>query len=157
MKKLQAVAVVLAIGLALTGCVPPRTQEPAGSKTQPPASGSSTAEAPERAAVLAALLPALEAKLGQPAALKPGRVTIENGWAFVDGQTVQPDGNAIDYSKTPYKDAVAAGAFDDGFSALLRLEGGTWKVITFNIGATDVPWVEWPSEFGAPKSILPSQ
>jgi hypothetical protein len=107
--------------------------------------------------VLVALLPAIEAKLGQPAALKPERVTIENGWAFVDGQTVQPDGNAIDYTKTPYKEAVAAGAFDDGFSALLRLEDGTWKVLTFNIGATDVPWAEWPNQFGAPTTILPSQ
>jgi hypothetical protein len=156
-KKLLAVAVVLATCLALAGCLPPRADKPAGSSARPTASDSTAEVSPERTAVLVALLPAIEAKLGQPAALKPGRVTIDNGWAFVDGQTVQPDGNAIDYSKTPYKEAVAAGAFDDGFSALLRLEGGTWKVLTFNIGATDVPWVEWPKEFGAPKTILPSQ
>jgi hypothetical protein len=156
-KKLLATIVLIAACLTLTGCLlPPRTEKPAASNTQTPASGSTTAESPDRAAVLAALLPAIEAKLGQPAALRPERVTIENGWAFVDGQTVQPDGNPIDYSKTPYKEAVAAGAFDDGFSALLRLEGGAWKVLTFNIGATDVPWVEWPNEFGAPKTILPS-
>lgn len=157
MKRLLTTIALATTLLTLTGCLlPPAAEKPGGPGTSPPGSSTSTTtESPERAAVLGALLPPIEAKLGQPTALRPDRVSIEDGWAFVNGQTVQPDGNPIDYSQTPYREAVAAGAFDDGFSALLRLESGTWKVVTFNIGATDVPWVEWPAQYDAPKAILP--
>jgi ABC-type phosphate/phosphonate transport system substrate-binding protein len=156
MKRLSAILAVALTCVALAGCIfGPRAEKNSPPNTSSTASGTTTSESPEQAAVLEALRASIEAKLGQPVVFKVKRITIADNWAFVQGQTVQPNGDAIDYSQTAYKEAVAQGAFDDGFAALLRFEAGAWNVVTFNIGATDVPWVEWPAQYGAPTSVVP--
>ena len=110
MKKLLATVALVAACIALSGCVlGSPAEKPADQRTEPPASGTKTTESSDRAALLVALLTPIEIQLGQQAVLKTDRVTIKDGWAFVDGQVTQRDGNPIDYSKTPYKEAVAAG------------------------------------------------
>jgi hypothetical protein len=149
--------------LALAGCLPGGAVRGKTNPEPPPATatGTKTPDAsadlpPEQTAALEALRLPIEKELGQPVTFKTVRFKISNGWAFVEGQTVKPDGAAIDYAQTPYKEAVAAGAFDDGFAALLHLENGSWKVATYEIGSTDVPWVEWPQTYGAPAVIFPA-
>jgi hypothetical protein len=154
-KKLTVLLLVAMSCLALAGCVfGPRANTTVAPTSQTATSSSADGQT-DSAAVLGALRAPIETKLGQPVKFETDRLTIADGWAFVSGQTLRPDGSTIDYSQTPYKEAVAQGAFDDGFSALLRLENGTWTVVAFSIGATDVPWVDWPKTYGAPASILP--
>jgi hypothetical protein len=78
---------------------------------------------------------------------------VQNGWAFLSGVPRQPGGRPMDYRGTVY--AERGDAFDDNISALLRkTPNGRWRVVTYSIGNTDVPWVDWHREYGAPPSVL---
>jgi hypothetical protein len=110
---------------------------------------------PESKAILNALRVPVEQKLGQKVLFVVDGVTVQDGFAFVAGRPVQPSGADIDYAGTPYAEQVQAGAFDDAIYALVRWTGGSWKVLTYNIGATDVAWSPWAAEYGAPAAIFP--
>jgi hypothetical protein len=110
---------------------------------------------PESKAILDALRVPVEQKLGQKVLFVVDGVTVQDGFAFVAGRPVQPSGADIDYADTPYAEQVQAGAFDDAVYALLRWTGGSWKVLVYNIGATDVAWSPWAAEYGAPAAIFP--
>jgi hypothetical protein len=49
---------------------------------------------------------------------------------------------------------VADGAFEDQVTALLKNDGGGWRVVTWDLGATDVVWEPWPDTYGAPEAIF---
>ena len=80
---------------------------------------------------------------------------VEDDFAFVLSHTIQPSGAPIDYSRTPYLQAVQAGGFSDEAIGLLHWSGGSWKVLTYDVGATDVPWLDWPQDYGAPQAVFP--
>jgi hypothetical protein len=115
-----------------------------------PASGS-----PERKAILDVLRVPVEKELNQAVLFVIETFQVENDFAFVLGQTVQPGGGPIDYSKTPYAADVQAGGFSDEACGLLRWSGGSWKLLTYNVGATDVTWLDWGQEYKAPQAIFP--
>jgi hypothetical protein len=119
-------------------------------KLHSPANGS-----PEFKAILDALRVPVQQKLGQKVLFVVQGITVQDGFAFMGGKPVQPSGAAIDYSHTIYAAAVQAGAFDDAVYALLRWTDGSWKVLAYNIGATDVTWSPWAAEYGAPQAIFP--
>ena len=116
-----------------------------------PASGS-----PERKAILDVLRVPVEKELNQAVVFVIETIKVENDFAFVLGRSVQPNGAAIDYSKTPYLKAVQAGGFSDEAIGLLHWSGGSWKLLTYNVGATDVAWLDWAQTYGAPQAIFPS-
>jgi hypothetical protein len=109
----------------------------------------------ERKAILDALRVPVEKQLSQPVIFVVGRLQVQDGFAFVQGRPVQPNGAAIDYSRTPYAQAQQAGAFSGEVFGLLHWSDGTWRVLTHNLGATDVTWLDWPQEYGAPQAIFP--
>lgn len=82
------------------------------------------------------------------------KLNVEHGFAFVIAQPQRPNGKRVDYSHTKYAEAVKAGAFDDQAIALLKKRGSRWRVLAYNIGATDVVWEGWGKEFGAPSGIF---
>ncbi len=84
-----------------------------------PASGSA-----ERKAILDVLRVPVEKELNQSVLFVIDTFKVENDFAFVLGQTVQPSGAPIDYSKTPYLQDVQAGAFSDEAMGLLHWNGG---------------------------------
>lgn len=108
----------------------------------------------ERKAILDVLREPVEKELKQEVKFKVDSLKVQKGWAFLRGQPQRADGKAINYKITAYKENIEAGVFDDGISALLHKEGKEWKVITYVIGATDVPWVEWDKEYKAPSGIF---
>jgi hypothetical protein len=108
----------------------------------------------ERKAILDSLRPPIEADVGQSVVFKVNRIRVQDGWAFVNAQPLRPSGATVDYSKTRYRAQIEAGAFDDAVSALLHHQNGAWKVVVFDIGATDVVWDPWPAQYGAPKGIF---
>jgi hypothetical protein len=108
----------------------------------------------ERKAILDALRHEVQKELKQSVTFKVDHLSSAKGWAFMTGIPQQKNGKSIDYTKTSYKDAVEAGAFDDGIAALLVKLKGKWTVKVFVIGATDVPWVCWWKEFKAPPEIF---
>jgi hypothetical protein len=109
----------------------------------------------ERKAILDALRLAVTKQLKQPVVFKLDHLKVKSGWAFLLGKPQTPTGEALDYKGTVYQDTIEAGAFDDGICALLHSLKGRWKVVTFVIGATDVPYVEWDKTYGAPRAIFP--
>ena len=100
----------------------------------------------DRKAVLDALRPAVEKKLGPDVEFVVTVMRVENGWAFVIADPQRKGGKAIDGWKIFGED------FDnmDGLrvDAVLKRERGHWRVVDYAIGATDV----WYCEVG-PKSL----
>ena len=108
----------------------------------------------ERKALMDALRSPVEKELLKKVVFKVDHLKVQGDWAFLRGVPQQPDGRAMDYRNTPYEEAIKDGLFDDGISALLRRQGGKWKGKISVIGATDVPWVGWAEEYGAPAAIF---
>ena len=109
----------------------------------------------ERKAILDKARVPVEQRLRQPVVFKIEHFEVEDGWAFVYGIPLKPNGAPVDLSVTPYAAAAKHGAFGDDFNALLRYQNGSWSVMTYNVGATDVPWVNWAETYGAPAAIFP--
>ncbi len=114
-----------------------------------PAPGSA-----ERKAITDALRAPVERELRQKVVFKVDRLKVQGGWAFLSGVPQTPDGGQLDYKATPYRQQVEEGMFDDGVVALLRKQGGRWRVVKYVVGATDVPYVTWDKDYKAPAAIF---
>jgi hypothetical protein len=90
----------------------------------------------ERKAVLNALRPAVERKLGPNVEFVVQAIRVEDGWAFVMADPQRKGGKPIDGQRIFGED------FDnmDGLrvDAVLQRKNGRWKVVDYGIGATDV-------------------
>jgi hypothetical protein len=99
----------------------------------------------ERKAVLDALRPAVEARLGPNIEFVVAHLRIEDGWAFVIVDPQRKGGKPIDGW------AIFGEHFDnmDGLrtEAVLRRTKGRWRVVDWGIGATDV----WYCDVGPKK------
>ena len=107
---------------------------------------SAAAPAPaERKAVLDALRPAVEARLGPNVEFVVAHLRIEDGWAFVIADPQRKGGKPIDGW------AIFGEHFDnmDGLrtEAVLKRTKGRWRVVDWGIGATDV----WYCDVGPKK------
>ena len=124
---------------------------PAQGSTHTPPAGRA-----ERRAILESARRAVQARVGrQPVRFRVDHLRVRSGWAFLLARPQRPDGRALDYRGTPYREALEAGAFDDEATVLLRRERGAWRVADFDLGATDVVWEDWPERHGAPREIFP--
>lgn len=99
----------------------------------------------ERKAVLDALRPAVEARLGPNIEFVVAHLRIEDGWAFVIVDPQRKGGKPIDGW------AIFGEHFDnmDGLrtEAVLRRTKDRWRVVDWGIGATDV----WYCDVGPKK------
>ena len=122
----------------------PKQAEAAGADaTSPPTAGSA-----QRAAILDALRPAVEARLGTNVEFVVGRMEVEQGWALVYADPRRRGGGEIDGR------AIYGDGFDDmdglTVTAILRFQNGRWNLVEHAIGATDV-W--YCGQTGAPESL----
>lgn len=109
-----------------------------------------------RKAILdAARKPVSKALNNKPVLFKVDHLKVQGAWAFVKGVPLQPSGKPMSYKGTQYQPYIDQGIFDDWFCALLQKQNGKWSVRAWSLGATDVPWVDWPERFKAPKSVFP--
>ncbi len=108
----------------------------------------------ERIEIMNALRKPVQELLGQRVIFIIDTLKVGEGWAFINGRPRKPSGEKLDFSKTKYATAIADGVFEDSISALLYDDGDGWKVLSFEIGATDVPWAAWPEEFNAPAELF---
>ncbi len=100
----------------------------------------------ERKAVLDALRPKIEAKLGPNVEFVVAVLRVEKGWAFVIADPQRQGGKPIDGNTIFGQDFENM----DGLrvDAVLRKRNGRWTVADWVIGATDV----WYCDIG-PKSL----
>ena len=108
----------------------------------------------ERRNILDAVRVPVERELGQAVRFRIDRLRVSEGWAFLLATPEDPEGRPLDYRTTPYAEAVREGMFDDGIAALLQSRDGAWAPVVHVIGATDVPWVTWHDDHGAPQVLF---
>lgn len=65
-----------------------------------------------------------------------------------------PDGRALDWSRTSYRNAWQADAMSDLVLVLLVNDGAGWRAIRHVIGPTDVAWYNWVEELGLPEALF---
>jgi hypothetical protein len=144
-------ALLIAVVALAAACSPPAATTT--DTAEPPA-----APAPDATtqALLTALTPVISREVGQEVSLQTTNVNVRDEWAFVQAQPKKPDGSAIDWSTTSLAQRAADGVLDgDGTTyALLKNENGTWTVLEYAIGPTDVAYIEWAGEHGVPPDIL---
>lgn len=109
----------------------------------------------ERKAIMDALRGPVEAELNQNIKFVAKKFTVCHGWAFLEAEPQQPGGHGVDWTITPYRDEVQQGVCGGYVHALLVRDAGHWRVRTKIICASDVPYVDWPKEFGAPAALFP--
>jgi hypothetical protein len=111
-------------------------------------------QTPERKAIADALRVPVEKKLKKSVVFKIDHLKVQDGWAFLRGVPQRPDGKPMDYSDTSYRQQMELGIFDDQISALLKKEDGKWVVVVYDIGATDVVYLDWAEKHKAPPAIF---
>jgi hypothetical protein len=102
---------------------------------------------PLRQAVLDALRPRVERDIGPPVQFMIERINVEGSWAFVSATPQRLNGAPVDWSRTRFARDFAADAMSDSLLALLRNEGGAWRVKEYALGPTDVAWIEWIAKY----------
>jgi hypothetical protein len=115
-----------------------------------PAAGSA-----ERRAIMDAVREPVMKALGQPVVFVASQLNVCGNWAFLAAEPQRPDGGAVDWTIGAYADAVADDMCGGFVHALLIKKGGRWQVREHVICATDVPYVTWPEDFGAPNALFP--
>jgi hypothetical protein len=142
-------AVVSALATALAACTQPTT-------SAPPAPAIATNPDEQTAALATALAATVSAEIGRTVALDVRASRVMNEWAWVIAMPTQPDGAAIDWSRTALASRDENGVLgDNGMTyALLRQDNGAWTVIEHVIGPTDVAWLDWPARHGAPEALF---
>lgn len=108
----------------------------------------------ERKAILKALRVVVQKEIKRQPLFKVDHLKVQDQWAFLRGVPQQPGGKSMDYTGTPYQEAIRLGVFDDWICALLRKQRGKWQVVTYVIGATDVAYEGWDKQYQAPPSIF---
>ncbi len=99
---------------------------------------------PSRAQLLDALRAVIAKDLGQPVKFVVEQMHVQADWAFVVAHPQTHGGARIDFSKTHYAERQREGVLDgDTLYALLERRAGTWTVIAFMIGPTDMGWMDW--------------
>ncbi len=109
----------------------------------------------ERKAIMDALRVPVENKIKKKVIFKVDYLRVQEGWAFLMAVPLQANGKPMDYHGTPYQKEVDADVFGNTVCALLHQQADIWKVIDFDLGATDVPFVDWDKKYKAPASIFP--
>jgi hypothetical protein len=110
---------------------------------------------PERQALMDALRGTVRSELGKPAIFHVRELRVLGDWAFADVSPRNPDGSRLDFNDTPMEDAWRQGFVDDGMYAVLRRQGGRWRVVRHAIGPTDVAWMLWEDQLRAPRALFP--
>jgi hypothetical protein len=110
---------------------------------------------PERQALMDALRETVRSELGKPAIFHVRELRVLGDWAFADVSPLNPDGSRFDFRGTPMEQAWREGFVDHGMYALLRRQGGRWRVVRHAIGPTDVAWMAWEEELRVPRALFP--
>ncbi len=109
---------------------------------------------PERKAIMDALRVPAEKDFRQKVIFNVDKLTVIGDWAYARVSPTLPNGDEINFSRTKYREAVEAGAFDAQGEGLLRRTGDKWKVLEWAFGGTDVASAAWSDKHRMPKSLL---
>jgi hypothetical protein len=134
------VGVLLAAGLAFPGLAQVYT----------PTRGTT-----ERSAILDTVRLRVESEVGKPVEFAVNQFRVLGAWAFVSLSPQRPGGGAIDWSHSRYQPWIDVGAFDAQVTALLRQTPHGWLIYEYDLGATDVVWIDWAERHAVPPELFP--
>ncbi len=109
----------------------------------------------DRMAIMNALRTPIEKELKQKIQFTIKHFKATDSWAFINGEPLTLKLVKPDYAGTRYQKAIEDGIFDNNYQALFRKTAGKWRLITYQIGCTDVCWLGWEKKHKAPKVIFP--
>jgi hypothetical protein len=115
-----------------------------------PAVGSS-----ERKAIMDAVRGPVQDYLKLPVVFVAKKFAACRGWAFLEAEPQMSNGRPLNWAATPFAADMAEGMCGGYIHALLVKQNGRWRVRDLAVCATDVPWVTWPKDFGAPPELFP--
>jgi hypothetical protein len=144
--RLPAIAALIA---ALTSIIPLANAAAQDCPYVPPPGSA------ERKAIMDTIRGPVVDELKQQVIFLAKKLTVCRDWAFLEAEPRQPDGRPLDWSTTPFAEGYAEGMCGGHVDALLVKEGGHWRVRVHEICASDVPWVSWAEEYGAPPELFP--
>jgi hypothetical protein len=109
----------------------------------------------ERKDIMDTLRGPVASELKQQVTFLAKKLALCREWAFIEAEPRQPDGRPIDWSTTPYSEGYKEGMCGGHVDALLVKDKGRWRIRVYEICASDVPWVTWAEEYGAPPELFP--
>ena len=110
---------------------------------------------PLRATILNALRPVVAKEIGGDIEFVVSTIRVLNGWAYVSVKPQRPGGAPIDWHATKFRKAWEQDMMSDLILALLQQQqSGEWRVIEYEIGPTDVSWVEWIKQHKLPHALF---
>lgn len=144
-------ALLIAFATLAASCSPPSQQ----TAETPEAPAAPSADAETRA-ILESLTGFVGIGFGAPLSFQPTTVRVQDDWAWVIAQPRAPDGGPLDWSRTSYAEQAREGMLDgDGTTyALLQRQNDRWTVMNFVIGPTDVAYLDWTAQHGAPPELI---
>lgn len=109
---------------------------------------------PERAALMDAIRPLVEVRVGAPVEFVVVRLRVAGDWAFAILDPQRPGGGQIDPARTIYGEDAE---YIDGLRtyALLVQANGRWNIVDYAVGPTDAFWDGNPLYRQIPQGLLP--
>jgi hypothetical protein len=107
-----------------------------------------------RKSVLDGLRPTVQSEIGGPIEFVVSELRVLQDWAYVSAKPQRPGGAPIPWSATKFREAWANDAMSDLVLALLRADGGAWRVVDYAIGPTDVIWEGWMKTHRLPRRLF---
>ena len=111
---------------------------------------------PEAAAILQTARGDIAHQLsGKQVQLQVKVLRTSGPWAFLKAVMREADGGPLNYQGTPFAVDAQHGAKSPAYAGLFRKAGsGAWQLVTSAVGPTDVAWLHWDREFGAPPELI---
>ncbi|WP_249696183.1 hypothetical protein [Stappia sp. WLB 29] len=109
---------------------------------------------PERVALMDAVRPLVEVRVGGPVEFVVVRLQVAGDWAFAILDPQHPGGARIDPARTIYGEDSE---YMDGLRtyALLVNANGRWNIVDYAVGPTDAFWDGNPLYRNIPRGLLP--
>ena len=109
---------------------------------------------PEFKAVVSTAGKLIEQDLGSDVGLDIRRIDIEGDWAYMHALLRKRSGAPLDWAQTKFAQAWASKAISDSVMALLRRDGGQWRVVEYSLGPVGPIWQVWVSRHRAPRALF---
>lgn len=108
-----------------------------------------TPQGVERKAILDTLREPVSQQLQQAVEFVVSRIVVSGNWAFVIATPQRFGGGPIAWQRT-----VCKGHVSHLVGGLMQRQGSGWFMQALALCPTDVAWVTWPQEHGAPAELF---
>jgi hypothetical protein len=108
----------------------------------------------ERAAIMDAARAPISGALGQDLVFMVEVLNSNGAFAYLQAIPQNRDGSAIDFGTTLMADFWNEGTMGNQAMVLLQQQGGTWTVLDWVMGPTDVYWMGWVEPYGLPEGFF---